>query len=80
MAYGDSKDLTRTTASDKILRNEVFNITKNPKYDEYQRGLASIVYKFFDKKSSEGRIKNEKMSNKELAEELHKLLEITNNY
>ena len=80
MAYGDSKDLTRTTASDKILRNEVFNITKNPKYDEHQRGLASIVYKFFDKKSSEGRIKNEKMSNKELAEELHKLLEITNNY
>ena len=50
MAYGDFKDIKRRTASDKILRNKVFNIAKNPKYDRYQRGLASMVYKFFDKK------------------------------
>ena len=43
MAYGDIKDLTRTTASDKILRDEAFNIAKNPKYDGSQRGLASMV-------------------------------------
>ena len=43
MAYGDFKDLTRRTASDKILRDKVFNITKNQKYDGCQRGLASVV-------------------------------------
>ena len=52
MAYGDFKDLKRRTASDKILRDEAFNIAKNPKYDGYQRGLASMVYRFFDKKSA----------------------------
>ena len=51
MAYGDFKDLARRTASDKILRDEAFNIAKNPKYDGYERRLASMVYKFFDKKS-----------------------------
>ena len=49
MAYGDFKDLERRTASDKVLRNKAFNIAKNPKCDRYQRGLASMVYKFFDK-------------------------------
>ena len=49
MAYGDFKDLARKTASDKILRDKAFNIAKNPKYDGYQRGLASIIYKFFNK-------------------------------
>ena len=43
MAYGDFKDIARRTASDKILRDKAFNIAKNPKYDGYQRGLASIV-------------------------------------
>ena len=52
MAYGDFKDLARRTASNKILRDKAFNIAKNPKYDGYQRGLASMVYKFFDKRSS----------------------------
>ena len=47
MAYGD---FTRRTASDKILRDEAFNIAKNPKYDGYQRGLASMLYKLLDKK------------------------------
>ena len=42
MAYGDFKDLARITASDKVLRDEAFNIAKNPKYG-YQRGLASMV-------------------------------------
>ena len=52
MAYGDFKDLAGRTASDKVLRNKAFNIAKNPKYDGYQRGLASMVYKFFDKRST----------------------------
>ena len=54
MAYEDFKDLTRRTASDKILRDKVFIIAKNPKYDGYQRGLASMIYKCFDKKISGG--------------------------
>ena len=49
--FWDFKDLKRRTASDKILRDRAFNIAKNPKYDGYQRGLASMVYKCFDKKS-----------------------------
>ena len=44
MAYGDFKDLTRRTASDKILHDKTFNIAKNPKYDRYQHGLASMIY------------------------------------
>ena len=71
MAYGDFKDLTKRTASDKIFPDKAFNIAKNPRYDGYQRGLASTVYKFFDKKTFSG-IKNKNISNKKLAEELHK--------
>ena len=41
----------KRTAWDKVLRDKAFNIAKNPKYDEYQRGIASMVYKLFDKKS-----------------------------
>ena len=51
MAYGDFKDLAKRTAADKVLRKKVFNIAKDLKYDGYQRGLASMVYKFFDKKT-----------------------------
>ena len=73
MAYGDFKDLARRTASDKVLRDKAFNIAKNPKYDGYQRGLASMVYKFFDKKSAgSGVANNESKQNLQLAEELHK--------
>ena len=50
MACGDFKDLNRRTVVDKLLRYESFNITKNPKYDVYQRALALMVYTFFDKK------------------------------
>ena len=49
MAYGDFKDLTRRTALDKILHYKASNIAKNPKYDGYQRGLVSMVYKFLIK-------------------------------
>ena len=80
-AYSDSKDLTKRTAADKVLRDKAFNIAKDPKYDGYQRGLASMVYKFLDKKSdlladrSTSRSDvNSKFApqNQQLAEELHK--------
>ena len=48
MTYGAFKDLARRTASDKVFRDKAFNITKNPKYDGYQRDLVSVVYKCFD--------------------------------
>ena len=48
MAYGDFKDLARRTTFEKVLRDKAFNIAKNHKFDGYQRGLASMVYKFFD--------------------------------
>ena len=72
MTYGKSKDLVKRTQSDKVLRDKVFRIASDPKYDDYQRGLASMVYKFFDKKSSGSGIINE--SNDQLANELHKPL------
>ena len=46
MAYRDFKDLNRKTFADKVLRDEAFNIAKDSKYDGYQRGVASMVYKF----------------------------------
>ena len=59
MAYGRSKDLARRTQSDIVLRDKAFKIENYPKYDGYQRGLASMIYKFFDKKSSGSGITNE---------------------
>ena len=50
MDYGKSKDLVKRTQSDKVLRDKGFKIASDRKYDGYQRGLASMVYKFFDKK------------------------------
>ena len=49
MAYGDLEDLTRRTPSFKILHHKAFIIAENPKYDRYERGVFSVVYKFFDK-------------------------------
>ena len=75
MAYGDFKDLKRRTAVENVLRDKAFNIAKNPKYDEYQRGLASMVYKFFDKKTKGSGVTLANKSipqNEQLAEELHK--------
>ena len=75
-AYSDSKNLIKITIADKILRDKAFNIAKDQKYDGYQRGLASRVYKFFDKKSEGSGAKhiNTKLApqNQQLAEELHK--------
>ena len=70
-AYSDSKDLTKRTAADKNLKNRAFDIAKEPKYDGYQRGLASMVYKFFDSKVS---VSGPKLipENEQLANELHK--------
>ena len=72
MVYGDFKYLARRTTSDKILRDKAFNIAKNPKYGGYQRGLASMVYKFFDEKSKGGGVNIPLESNEALAEVLHK--------
>ena len=71
-AYGDFKDLKRRTQSDEFLKGKAFKIASNPKYDGYQRGLASMVYKFFDKKSKGSGIENEIKQNQQLANELHK--------
>ena len=57
MAYGNFKDLTRRTASDKFLRNKTFNSAKNPKYDGNQRGIASIIYKCFNKMTAVSAVK-----------------------
>ena len=78
IAYGDFKDLGKRTIADKVLRDNAFKIASDQKYDGYQRGLASMVYKFFDKKSnvssrplsSASQIANNK-ENKRLADELH---------
>ena len=53
MAHGDFKDLTKRTAAVRILKDKAFNIAKDPKYDRYERGLASMVYKCFDKKTKD---------------------------
>ena len=52
VAYGKSKALIKRTQSDKVLKDKAFEIASNSKYDGSQRGLASMVYKFFDKKSA----------------------------
>ena len=70
MAYGKSKDLAKRTQLDKFLRDKAFKVASDLKYDGYQRGLASTVYKFFDKKSKESDIANQ--PNYQLANELHK--------
>ena len=79
MAYGDFKDLAKRTIADKALRDKAFKIASDQIYDGYQRGLASMVYKFFDKKSqgsgrplsSASQLANTK-ENIQLADELHK--------
>ena len=66
MAYEDFKDLARRTASDNVLRDKVFNIARNLKYDGYQRGLASMGYKCFDKKAKGSGIVNNNDNNNSL--------------
>ena len=70
MAYDKSKDLAKRTQSDKVLRDKAFKIAIDLTYDGYQRGLASMVYKFFDKKSSGSGVDAE--PNYQLANERHR--------
>ena len=49
MAYGKSKDLIKRTQSGKVFKDKAFKIASNPKCDGYERGLPSMVYRFFDK-------------------------------
>ena len=81
MACGKYKDLTKRTQSGKGLRDKAFEIRSNPEYDGYQRGLSSIIFKFFDKKYAAGsgvatltnKSAIKSMSNQlQLADELHK--------
>ena len=80
-AYADHKDLINRTKSDKVLGDKAYDIASNPEYDGYQRGLASMVYKFFHKKSMGNGVKKLKdtakpssleRSSSVLADELHK--------
>ena len=71
MASRDFKDLARRTAFDQVLRDIAFNIVKSLKYDGYQKGLASMVYTFFDKKTAGSGV-NTHINNEKLAEQLHK--------
>ena len=83
-AYVDHKDLINRTEADKVLRDKAYDIASNPKYDGYQRGLASMVYKFFDKKftvepsalartgSGFKKLKNTARNSSILADERHK--------
>ena len=70
MAYGKSKDLAKRTQSGKCLRDKAFKIASDAKYDGYQRGPASVIYNFFDKKSSGSGVTTE--PNYQLANELHR--------
>ena len=72
-AYSDSEDLAKRTISDKIVKEKASEIARNRKYYGYQTLLASMVYRCFDEKTGSGVSVNE-----QLAEELHKLNEITN--
>ena len=68
MAYNKFKNLEKRTQSDVVLKDKALKIATNPKYNGYERGLASMVYNFFDKKSKGSGLKE----NQQLAEELHK--------
>ena len=76
MVYGKTNDLVKRSQSDKVLKDKAFKIANDPKYDGYQRGIASMIYKFFDKrfaflnKSSGSGMVNE--PNYQLADEFNK--------
>ena len=78
IVYGKSKVLVKRTQSDKILRGKTFKNASDPKYDRYQRGLASVAYKFYGKKSSESSVaallanKSATEPNYQLPNELHR--------
>ena len=71
------KDLEKRTQSDIVLKNKALKIGSNPKYNGYEKGLASMVYNFFDKKSKGSGLKENQgnfLQNSQLANELHKLI------
>ena len=85
MAYRDFKDSPGRTASDKVLHDKAINIAKNSKYYGYQSGIASAVYKFFNKKfagantsgdtvkhANKSAVKSEMKPSQQLPEELNK--------
>ena len=72
-AYSNFKDIKNRTTADKILRDKAYKIAKDPKYYDAQRGLASMMYKFFDKKTAGCDVKSTPQ-NEQLAKELHKLI------
>ena len=71
MYYAKYKDLTKRTQSDKVLKDKAFETASSPRYGGYQRGLASMVYEFFNTKTG-GAIKNEIKRNQQFANELDK--------
>ena len=66
IAYDKSKVLTKRTQSEKVLGDKTFKIASDPKYDGYQRGLASMIYKIFDKKSSGSGVANSQITNSQM--------------
>ena len=75
MAYNEFKDLEKRTQSDIVLKNKALKIASNPKYNGYERGLTSMAYRFFDKKSKGSGLKENQgnfLQNLQLADELHK--------
>ena len=81
MAYGDFKDLKRRTVAANFLKEKTFNIAKNPKYDQYQKGLASMFYEFLNKNTKGSGVTFANKSavksipqNEQLAEEFHKTI------
>ena len=75
MTYGEFKDLAKRIAADKVLIDKAFNIAKDPKYDRYQRRLASMVYTFFDKKTAGSGIKSMHLNEKLVKNFINPLLE-----
>ena len=72
-AYAKYKDRLNRKKSDVVLKNKALKISLDPKVNGYQRGLASMVYKFFNERAKGSSIKYDKKldENKRLAEELH---------
>ena len=69
MGYGDFKDLKRRTQSDKVFKDKAFEVASHLQYDGYQRGLDSMAYEFFNKKSKGFGVKNEIKQNQQLSNE-----------
>ena len=73
-AYAKYKDRLNRKQSDIVLKNKALKIATDPRVNGYQRGLASMVYKFFNERTKRSRINLQanSLNNEILAEELHK--------